>query len=97
VFARLIGPSGNQILVFSGIGDPGVLAVARSLNMAEGMHQIDDAIESSAIDVTHGWEVLLEVDGHSRTDLDFRVLGLYSVGEHLLGRPEDGPGLSATR
>jgi hypothetical protein len=81
LFARFSGPSGNQILVFSGIGDPGVLAAARSLNTANGIQQIDQMLESGALDVSNGWEVLLEVEGHSRTDLDFRVLGLYSIKE----------------
>lgn len=96
LFARFTGPSGNQILVFSGIGDVGVSATARSLNTIEGMREIDDLLASSAIDVSSGWEVLLEVDGHSRTDLDFRLLGPFPLEGH---RPAHGvtPSTSATK
>lgn len=79
LFARLPGPTGNQILVFSGIGDPGVLATARALNSPEGIGQIDELIERDAVDASGAWEVLLEVDGHSRTDLDYRIVGLFPI------------------
>lgn len=79
LFARFPGPSGNQIVIFSGIGDVGVLATTRALNSEAGMKQIKDSIESSGLEVSNGWEVLLEADGHSRTDLDFRVLDVLPI------------------
>lgn len=79
LFARLEGPTGNQILLFSGIGDPGVLATARVLNSADGVRELERFIASSSLDSSENWEVLLEVDGHSRTDLDYRMIGLWSI------------------
>jgi hypothetical protein len=79
LFARFEGPTGNQIVLFSGIGDPGVLATARALNGAEGIRQIEQMVASNAIDASGNWEALIEVDGHSRTDLDYRLVGLFPM------------------
>jgi hypothetical protein len=82
LFATFTGPAGNQILVFSGIGDVGVLAAARSLNTREGIRQVEQRIETDELDMSNGFEVLLEADGHSRTDLDFRIVDTYPLSDH---------------
>jgi hypothetical protein len=93
LFARFDGPSGNQILVFSGIADIGVAAAARALSTEESIGRIEEMIASHALDPSAGLEILLEVDGQSRTETDVRVLGLFPIEEH--GGPFNGrPSLS---
>ena len=97
LFARFRGPAGNEILVFAGIGDVGVLAAVRSLGTPAGIAQLEDVLRAAEIDVGSGFEVLLEADGHSRTDLDYRVVGTYPLGQ-LHGVPVEPalpPALSA--
>jgi hypothetical protein len=82
VFARFAGPAGNQIFVFAGIGDVGVSAVVRSLTSRVGLERIEALLSEHDLDVAQGVEVLIEADGHSRTDLDFRVVGAYGLHKH---------------
>jgi hypothetical protein len=79
LFARFLGPSGNQILVFTGIGDVGVLAAVDSLSRSDGIGQVEQLLRSAEMDLSSGFEVLIEADGHSRTDLGFRVVGAYRL------------------
>ena len=79
LFARFAGPSGNQILVFAGIGDVGVSAIVRALHTADGHQKIDTLLRSAQVHAAQGFEVLIEAEGHSRTDLDFRVVGVYPL------------------
>ncbi len=78
--ARFTGPAGNEILVFAGIGDVGVLAAVHSLSTERGAARIEEMLRSSEVEISNGFEVLLEADGHSRTDLDLRVVGVYPFG-----------------
>ena len=82
VFARFAGPAGNQIVVFAGIGDVGVSAVVRSVTSVAGTERIESLLRERDLDVARGVEVLVEADGHSRTDLDFRVVGAYALRTH---------------
>jgi hypothetical protein len=85
--ARFAGPSGNHILVFSGIGDVGVLAAVRSLGTQAGLDRIGALLSSTDIEVASGFEVLLEAEGHSRTDLDYRVVGAYPLARERIKPP----------
>jgi hypothetical protein len=84
LLARYSGPAGNQILVFAGIGDVGVLAAVRALNTRTGLELVQAALAAGDVDVDvdaeRGFEVLLEARGHSRTDLDLRTVGAYVLG-----------------
>jgi hypothetical protein len=82
VFARFAGPAGNQIVVFAGIGDVGVSAVVRSVTSVAGIERIESLLREHDLDVARGVEVLVEADGHSRTDLDFRVVEAYALRTH---------------
>ncbi len=82
VFARFAGPAGNQIVVFAGIGDVGVSAVVRSLTSHAGLERVEALLRDRELDVAHGVEVLVEADGHSRMDLDVRVVGAYALRAH---------------
>lgn len=79
--ARFVGPTGNQILVLTGIGDVGVLAAVRFAGTELGMDQLETTLRTSEIDTHAGFELLVEADGHSRTDLGTRVVGAYALGE----------------
>ena len=81
IVARFAGPTGNQILVLTGIGDVGVLAAVRSAGTAAGIDQVETLMRSAEIDAAAGFEVLVEADGHSRTDLGVRVVGAYALGK----------------
>jgi hypothetical protein len=81
IVTRFAGPTGNQILVLTGIGDVGVLAAVRSAGTASGIDQVEALMRSAEIDATAGFEVLVEADGHSRTDLGVRVVGAYALGK----------------
>ena len=48
--ARFAGPTGNQILVLTGIGDVGVLAAVRSAGTAAGIDQVETLMRSAEID-----------------------------------------------
>ena len=78
--ARFTGPAGNEILVFAGIGDVGVLAAVHSFSTQRGAARIEEMLRSTEVEISNGFEVLLEADGHSRTDLDLRVVGVYPFG-----------------
>jgi hypothetical protein len=77
--ARFVGPAGNQILIFAGIGDVGVSAVVRSSSSRESLEHIEALLREQRLDASKGFEILIEADGHSRTDLGFRVLGAYAL------------------
>ena len=79
--ARFAGPTGNQILVLTGIGDVGVLAAVRSAGTAAGIDEVETLMRSAEIDAADGFEVLVEADGHSRTDLGVRVVGAHALGK----------------
>jgi hypothetical protein len=79
LFARFVGPAGNELIVFSGIGDVGVLAAVRSLSSDTGLVHIEALLQSQSLDVSRGFEVLVEAAGHSRTNLDFRIVGAYAL------------------
>ena len=81
IVARFAGPTGNQILVLTGIGDVGVLAAVRSAGTAAGIDEVETLMRSAEIDAADGFEVLVEADGHSRTDLGVRVVGAYALGK----------------
>jgi hypothetical protein len=74
LFARLTGPAGNRIVVMAGIGDVGVSAVVRAMH-SDGSDEQGAAVRAAAgIDAGDDFELLIEADGHSRTDLDSMVL-----------------------
>ena len=79
LFASFKGPTGNDIVVMTGLSDVGVLASARSLTKAGSTREIARMADSSREPLSQGFEVLLEVDGHSRTDLDYRIVGVYGL------------------
>jgi hypothetical protein len=80
--ARFAGPAGNAIVVLAGIGDVGVLAAVRALSTSAGIERVQALLDATNVDASGGFEVLVEADGHSRTDLDFRVIGAYALGPH---------------
>ena len=75
---RFVGSTGNQILVLTGIGDAGVPAV-RIAGTDMGIGQ-SKPVRTAEIDTGAGFEVLVEVDAHSRTELGARVVGAYRLG-----------------
>ena len=77
---RFTGPAGNEILVFAGIGDVGVLAAVHSVSTQREAARVEEMLRSAEGEISNGFEVLLEADGHSRTDLDLRVVGVYPFG-----------------
>ena len=85
--ARFAGPTGNQILVLTGIGDVGVLAAVRFAGTELGIDQLETVLRTSEIDIHAGFEVLVEADGHSRADLGTRVVGAYALGESSAAPP----------
>jgi len=91
IVARFAGPTGNQILVLTGIGDVGVLAAVRSAGTATGIDQVETVMRSAEINTAAGFEVLVEADGHSRTDLGLRVIGAYALGKDAVAPPPVTP------
>ena len=85
--ARFTGPTGNQILVLTGIGDVGVLAAVRFAGTELGIDQLETVLRTSEIDTHEGFEVLVEADGHSRAELGTRVVGAYALGESSAAPP----------
>jgi hypothetical protein len=75
-----VGSTGNQILVLTGIGDAGVLAAVRIAGTEMGIDQVETQLRTAEIDTGAGFEVLVEVDAHSRTELGARVVGAYRLG-----------------
>ena len=99
---RFVGSTGNQILVLTGIGDAGVLAAVRIAGTDMGIDQVDTLLRTAEIDTGAGFEVLVEVDAHSRTELGARVIGAYRLGNsdaapatHTSGESSTPPALSA--
>ena len=58
-----------------------MLAAVRSAGAAAGIEQVETLMRSAEIDAAAGFEVLVEADGHSRTDLGIRVVGAYALGK----------------
>jgi hypothetical protein len=80
LLTRFVGSTGNQILVLTGIGDAGVLAAVRIAGTEMGIDQVETQLRTAEIDTGAGFEVLVEVDAHSRTELGARVVGAYRLG-----------------
>jgi hypothetical protein len=87
IVARFTGPTGNEIVVLTGIGDVGVLAAVRVAGTRLGIDQIEAQLRASEVDVDAGFEVLIEADGHSRMDLGARVVGAYPLGVSTASPP----------
>ena len=82
LFARLTGPAGNRIVVMAGIGDVGVSAVVRAMH-SDGRDEQGAAVRAVAdFEVGDDFELLIEADGHSRTDLDSMVLRALPLRTH---------------
>ena len=79
LFARLKGPAGNQIVVLAGIGDVGVSAVVRAMHSNSGREASETLLDTAGIGGAQDFELLIEAEGHSRTDLDFAILGAYPL------------------
>lgn len=79
LFARLTGPTGNRIVVLAGIGDVGVSAVVRAMHSDSGREGSKALLDSAGIDGARDFELLIEAEGHSRTDLDFAIVGAYPL------------------
>lgn len=93
IVARFRGPSGNQILVLAGIGDVGVLSAVHSAGTAGGIEQVEAVLRSASVDPAAGFEVLVEADGHGRTDLGFRVIDAHALD----AEPQQRSGAIATK
>jgi hypothetical protein len=87
IVARFTGPTGNEIVVLTGIGDVGVLAAVRAAGTEPGIRQIEAELRAAEVDVGAGFEVLVEADGHSRMDLGARVVGAYALGSSTAAPP----------
>jgi hypothetical protein len=87
LFARVTGPAGNRIVMMMGIGDVGVSAVVRAMHAGAGRERTDELLGAAGIGATQDFELLVEAEGHSRTDLDFEILGAYAL------RAADAPAL----
>jgi hypothetical protein len=48
-------------------------------------------MRSAEINTAAGFEVLVEADGHSRTDLGLRVIGAYALGKDAVAPPPVTP------
>ena len=88
--------------MLTGIGDAGVLAAVRIAGTDMGIDQVDTLLRTAEIDTGAGFEVLVEVDAHSRTELGARVIGAYRLGNsdaapatHTSGESSTPPALSA--
>jgi hypothetical protein len=77
---RFVGSTGNQILVLTGIGDAGVLAAVRIAGTEMGIGQVEALLRTAEVGTGAGFEVLVEVDAHGRTELGARVVGAYPLG-----------------
>jgi hypothetical protein len=79
LFASLKGPADNAMIIMTGISDVGVLASTRFFSSRDGAGQIEEILTSpdTPYNDVGGFEVLLEVKGHSRTDLDYTLVGTY--------------------
>jgi hypothetical protein len=87
IVARFTAPTGNEVVVLTGIGDVGVLAAVRAAGTEPGIHQVEAGLRAAEVDVGAGFEVLVEADGHSRMDLGARVVGAYALGASTAAPP----------
>ena len=79
LFARFTGPAGNRIVVLAGIGDVGVSAVVRAMHSDSGREVSEALLDTAEIGGAQDFELLIEAEGHSRTDLDFAIVGAYPL------------------
>ncbi len=77
--ARYQGPRNNVIYMFSGLWDTSVSQALKLLFDPEVAFQTADQIKSDLGSIPKQFEILLEVDGVDRTDLNAEILVIHKV------------------
>src|SRR5690606_5665969 len=70
LFATLPGPGGNQFMIVAGTRDAGLMQTAYALGSPRHVAALEEAAPAAESDAPLSFEVLYEVSGLDRTNLD---------------------------
>lgn len=74
LFSTFPGPSGNQFTIITGTRDAGLMQSAQSVSEPMYFRAVEQAAFAEPRSPQHGVEVLFEVTGYDRTNLDAMIL-----------------------
>jgi hypothetical protein len=74
LFSTFPGPGGNQLFIVAGMRDPGLMQTAEELSEAMRLSVAEQAVAARNPDDPPAVELLFEVTGNSRTNLDAMIV-----------------------
>jgi hypothetical protein len=74
LFAKIPGPGSGDVLIFTGIRDIGILHAVRALTEPDRARALADQIGSNLEGAASPIEILFDVSGYHRTDLQAKVV-----------------------
>jgi hypothetical protein len=74
LFSTFPGPGGNQLFIVAGMRDPGLMQTAEELSEAMKLSVAEQAAAAQGSDDPPAVELLYEVTGNSRTNLDAMIV-----------------------
>ncbi len=81
LFAKLPGPEGKGIFIFSALHDIGLMHIVRALTGSSEVDSIQGALAQDST-LPAAFEVLYEVSGYDRADLDARIVRVHAISAH---------------
>jgi len=92
--AKFLGPTGNQIMIFSsGARNGGLLQIVRTLTSADGLKKFDKRLTEKSLHDPDSFEALLTVTGFKQTNLAADVIAVDALStppRHLQSTPAPG-------
>ena len=79
LFAKMSGPGQGEIVVFTGISGIGMLHAVRALTDQASSHELERYLRTTLNGIPSGVEVLFEVLGYDRVDLEARTTVVSAV------------------
>ena len=74
LFSTFPGPAGNQFLIVAGTRDAGLMQTAQALSEPMHLRVAEDAVAAKGLNAGGGVEILFEVRGYDRTNLDAMIV-----------------------
>jgi hypothetical protein len=74
LFSTFPGPGGNQLFIVAGMRDPGLMQTAQELSEAMHLSVIEQVAAAQSPGDSPAFELLFEVTGNSRTNLDAMIV-----------------------
>jgi hypothetical protein len=73
------GPNGNQFIIVAGTRDTGLMQAAQAISNPTYLRAVEEKAQENGLEHTGAFEVLLEVTGFGRTNLDATIVHAASL------------------